>query len=202
MNLNGQEFIKNAHGGYDLKNTVKEIDLARDSLVKEIVAKAKSMSEQIAQMKKGFFDDINAFVELSAEKYGVKYGGIKGNIQLVSYDGEYKIIVAVNETIQFDERLQVAKNLIDQCISRWSRDSRTEIRALIKDAFYVGKSGKINTARILGLRRLDIQDGEWKKAMDAISDSVSAGVSRSYIRVYRKNAAGEYGLINLDIAKF
>ncbi len=198
--MNEKDFMKNSKGGYDPIATIKEIDLQRDSLVKEIVAKSKEMSREIAELKKRFFDDINAFIELSAEKYGVKIGGKKGNVQLVSYDGEYKVLLAVNETIQFDERLQVAKQLIDECISEWSQGSRAELQALINDAFYVGKSGKINTNRILGLRRLDITDEKWKQAMDAISESVLITDSKEYIRIYQKNSDGEYNLINLDIA--
>lgn len=193
-------FMKNAHGGYDPVATIKPIDLARDDLVKDIVAKSEEMSRAIADMKKGFFDDVKAFLDLSAEKYDVKLGGKKGNLTLVSYDGSYKVLVAVNESIQFDERLLAAKELIDECIQEWSKDSREELRALVNDAFYVGKSGKLNSNRILGLRRLNIADEKWKKAMDAISDSVQIVGSKEYIRIYRRNSDGEYDLVNLDLA--
>lgn len=198
--MNEKEFMKNSKGGYDPIATIKPIDLARNDLVNDIVSKSQAMSKQIADMKQGFFQDINAFLELSSEKYGVKLGGKKGNVQLVSYDGEYKVLLAVNETIQFDERLQVAKQLIDECIADWAQGARVELRALVNDAFYVGKSGKLNTNRILGLRRLDIFDEKWKKAMDAISESVMTVDSKEYIRIYKRNDKGEYDLINLDIA--
>ena len=193
-------FMKNAHGGYDPVSAIKPIDLARDDLVKDIVAKSEEMSRAIADMKKGFFDDVKAFLDLSAEKYNVTLGGKKGNLTLVSYDGSYKVLVAVNESIQFDERLLAAKELIDECIQEWSKDSREELRALVNDAFYVGKSGKLNSNRILGLRRLNITDEKWKKAMDAISDSVQIVGSKEYIRIYRRNSAGDYDLVNLDLA--
>lgn len=193
-------FMKNAHGGYDPVSAIKPIDLARDDLVKDIVAKSEEMSRAIALMKKAFFDDVRAFLDLSAEKYGVKLGGKKGNLTLVSYDGSYKVLVAVNESIQFDERLLAAKELIDECIQEWSKDSREELRALVNDAFYVGKSGKLNSNRILGLRRLNITDEKWKKAMDAISDSVQIVGSKEYIRIYRRNSAGDYDLVNIDLA--
>lgn len=193
-------FMKNAHGGYDPVSAIKPIDLARDDLVKDIVAKSEDMSRAIAAMKKGFFNDVRAFLDLSAEKYDVKLGGKKGNLTLVSYDGSYKVLVAVNESIQFDERLLAAKELIDECIKEWSKDSREELRALVNDAFYVGKSGKLNSNRILGLRRLNITDEKWKRAMDAISDSVQVIGSKEYIRIYRRNSAGDYDLVNLDLA--
>ncbi len=195
-------YMKNSRGGFDPISTVKEIDKLRDQMVKEIVKKTLEESEKLAEIKKEFFKTIQAFVELSSEKYGLKFGGKKGNMTFMSYDGEYKVLVAVNENIIFDERLQIAKELIDQCIKDWSNGSCDEIKALVQDAFYVGKSGNINKNRILGLRRLDIQDERWQQAMAAISDSIQVSDSKQYVRIYRRNPndADKYDLVNLDIS--
>lgn len=195
-------YMKNSRGGFDPISTVKDVDKLRDQMVREIVEKSLEESKKLAEIKKGFFDSIQAFVELSAEKYGLKYGGKKGNMTFMSYDGEYKVLVAVNENIVFDERLQIAKELIDQCIKDWSNGSCDEIKALVQDAFYVGKSGNINKNRILGLRRLDIQDERWQQAMAAISDSIQVSDSKQYVRIYRRNPndADKYDLVNLDIS--
>lgn len=194
-------YRRNSKGGFDPETMIKEIDIARDDLVNEIIVKTKTFSEQMAQLKRDLFADVRAFCELSAEKYGVTFGGGKGNLQLTSYDGRYRVLVAVNETIAFDERLQVAKALVDECIQSWVGESRDEIKVLVADAFYVGKSGKINTTRILGLRRLEIKDPRWIRAMDAISDSILRIDSKEYIRTYERNDEGKYELINLDLTK-
>ncbi len=195
-------YMRNSRGGLDPIATVKDVDKLRDQMVKEIVAKSLEESEKLTEMKKEFFKSIRAFVELSSEKYGLKFGGKKGNMTFMSYDGEYKVLVAVNENIVFDERLQIAKELIDQCIQDWSSGSRDEIKALVQDAFYVGKSGNINKNRILGLRRLEINDERWKQAMAAISDSIQVSDSKQYVRIYRRNPsdAEKYDLVNLDIS--
>lgn len=195
-------YMRNSRGGLDPIATVKDVDKLRDQMVKEIVAKSLEESEKLTEMKKEFFKSIQAFVELSSEKYGLKFGGKKGNMTFMSYDGEYKVLVAVNENIVFDERLQIAKELIDQCIQDWSSGSRDEIKALVQDAFYVGKSGNINKNRILGLRRLEINDERWKQAMAAISDSIQVSDSKQYVRIYRRNPsdAEKYDLVNLDIS--
>ena len=195
-------YMKNSRGGFDPISTVKDVDKLRDQMVHEIVKKSLEVSGQLAKMKKEFFKNIQAFVELSAEKYGLKYGGKKGNMTFMSYDGEYKVLVAVNENIIFDERLQIAKELIDECIQDWSSGSCDEIKALVQDAFYVGKSGNLNKNRILGLRRLDIKDERWQQAMAAISDSIQVSDSKQYVRIYRRNPsdADKYDLVNLDIS--
>lgn len=194
-------YMQDAKGALWPKDTVREIDLMRDELVREIVARAKEQSEQLAKFKAGVFGDIEAFVQLSGEKYGVKMGGAKGNVSLLSFDGRYKLQRAVAESLAFDERLQIAKELIDQCIHEWSTGSRAEIRALVNDSFQVDKEGRVNAARILNLRRLDITDEKWGKAMQAISESIQVAGSKTYFRVYeRVGDTDQYRPISLDIA--
>lgn len=194
-------YMKAADGSLKLISMVKPIDIERDKLVRDIAAKAKALNSAIATFKAATFGDIGAFVELSAEQYGAKVGGQKGNITLLSFDGRHKVQRAIAEHISFDERLQAAKSLIDECITDWSQGSRPEIQVLVNDAFRVDQEGKINTGRVLGLRRLDIRSEKWQRAMQAISDAVQVVGSKSYIRVYeRDDATGEYFAIPLDVA--
>lgn len=180
--------------------TIRAIDLARDDLVQEIVGKAKAMSEHLSKFRAACFSDIAAFVSLSAEGYNVKIGGTKGNVTLVSFDGRYKVIRAISETLVFDERLQAAKALIDSCLQRWSEGARPEIKVLINDAFQVDKQGNINTGRVLGLRRIAIDDEEWQNAMRAIGEALSVSGSKSYVRVYeRVGESDKYVPISLDM---
>jgi hypothetical protein len=120
------------------------------------------------------------------------YRGKRGNVTLTTYDGRYKLCVAVNDTIQFNEKLQVAKTLIDNCIRRWADGSRSEIKLLVEDAFYVDKQGNINKNRILGMRRLAIEDAEWQEAMKAITDSIQITSTKTYIRFYERQTGVMY----------
>lgn len=194
-------FRQDARGSFVPVSKIKPIDLARDQLVQEIVDKAKAVREQIIAFKNGTFGDVDAFVEMSAEQYGAKLGGVKGNVQLVSFDGRYKVVRQISETLSFDERLQAAKSLIDECIHDWSEGANDNIRVLVNDAFQVDKEGNINTGRVFGLRRLNINDDKWKRAMDAISEAVQVTGSKSYIRVYERiGETDQWKPISLDVA--
>ena len=194
-------YLKNAIGHLVPVASIKPIDMARDSLVNEIVAKARAISGQIGNFKAAAFADIAAFVQLSAEQYNARIGGTKGNVTLLSFDGRYKVLRAIAEHITFDERLQAAKALIDECITDWAQGSRPELQVLVNDAFQVDQTGKVNTARVLGLRRLEINDERWHQAMRAIGEAVQVIGSKSYIRVYeRDDTSGEYRAIPLDVA--
>lgn len=193
-------YMQNAVGHLVPIESIKEIDLVRDEFVRQTITRAKEFSERINQFKSSLAGDFQAFIDLSAEKYGVTLGGIKGNVCLTSFDGGYKVMRDVSERIEFDERLQAAKALIDQCLSDWTRDAGSEIRTLINDAFQVDKKGRINTKRILGLRKLKIEHPTWLSAMEAIGDAVTVTGSCTYYRLHERTDSGDYVQINLDFS--
>ncbi|TDK66009.1 DUF3164 family protein [Sapientia aquatica] len=190
-----------AQGRLVPESLIKPVDKIRDELVVDIVERAKELSIRLAKFKVSVLQDSRAFVQLSAEQYGVSLGGKKGNVTLYSFDSKYKIQLTVAENIQFDERLQAAKALIDECINEWARNSSDEIKVLVQDAFQTDKEGRISTGRVLGLRRLEIVDEKWLQAMRAIGESVQVIGSKEYIRFYeRVEGADQYSPVSLDIA--
>lgn len=193
-------YMQDAKGSLIPIDKIKEIDLARDELVKELHRKAKAINALLADFKRQAMDDVEAFIELSAEKYGAHLGGKKGNVTLATFDGELKLIRSITEHIVFDERLQAAKALIDSCLNRWTEGSRSEIKVLISKAFQTDKQGKINTQRVLELRNLDIDDDEWKQAMEAISDSIKITGTKAYMRFLERGLDDNYSNLPLDFA--
>ncbi len=200
VEIDNTQYMQDRKGALVPRSLVKEIDILRDNLVMEIVQKSKELNTVLRGFKEQVMNDIAAFIELSAEKYQVQFGGEKGNVQLLSYNGKYKIVRSINDYIVFDERLQIAKKLIDECIVEWSNGSRDEIKVLVNSAFEVDKQGKLSTERILGLRRLKISDEKWLRAMEAIHDSIQVTGSKSYIRIYEQKDGDKYEQINLDLA--
>lgn len=193
-------YMKDGKGRLVPVDTVRDIDKARDTFVRELIGKVKDLSLILSDFKKHCMADIGAFVDMSAEEYGAKIGGIKGNVQLSSFDGAYRVKLVMAETVAFDERLQAAKKLVDECITEWAEGSRGEIKVLVNDAFDVDKEGNICTWKVLSLRRYKIDDDRWKRAMDAISDSLHTVDVKPYVRFYERNAAGQMVQISLDVA--
>lgn len=194
-------YWRNAQGGLTPEAMIKPIDRARDDLVREIVQAAEKLSETIGTFKAKAFADVAAFVDLSAEQYGVSLGGRKGNVTLMSFDGSLKVVRAISESITFDERLQAAKALIDECFLDWTSTARPEVKALIDRAFEVDREGNIRTGAVLSLRRVDIQDERWVRAMQAINDAVQVVGSKAYIRVYKRIGDTEkWEPLALDVA--
>ncbi|WP_282258543.1 DUF3164 family protein [Stenotrophomonas sp. PS02301] len=189
-----------ARGNLVPEKNIRPIDQARDELVGELAAEAKKLNVLLAAFKLRAHADIAAFVQLSAEQYRVAVGGKKGNVTLIAFDGRFKIIRQIQESIRFDERLQAAKALIDACLIEWTEDASPEIRAIINDAFRMDQQGNIRTGQVLSLRRLQIDDDRWQRAMLAIGEAVQVVGSKSYVRVYERDDKGKYQPITLDMA--
>jgi len=193
-------YKKNAIGHLVPVEAIKDEDLARDEFVSDMIEKAKAISAAVAKFKEQLTGDMQAFIELACEKYDANLGGARGNVTLTSFDGRYQILRAVSDQLDFDERLQAAKALIDECLREWTKNSDTKIRALIDQAFQVDKKGRINAKRILSLRSLKIDDEKWGRAMEAIGDSLTVIGSRTYFRIYERDAKGNYNQIPMDFS--
>lgn len=193
-----KQYRQDARGNLVPISNIKEIDLLRDELVQNIFANVLPAVTALQNVKTQAIGDVRAFVDLSAEKYGVKPSK-KGNVTLHSFDGHLRVTVAMQDVLMFDERLQAAKALIDECLNEWTENSRDELKIVVQQAFDVNKEGKISVSKVLGLRRLEIQDEKWQRAMQAVSDSVHSQATREYIRLHTRDAeTGEYVLVNTD----
>jgi len=194
-------YMQDAQGRLVPTAMVKDVDKLRDELVHDLVKSSREVNAMLQVFKKTAFERIEEFVRLSASEYEVELGGNKGNVTLMSFDGKYRIVRAIAENFIFDERLQAAKQLIDQCLNEWTAQSRPELRALVNDAFQVDRQGNVNTKRILSLRKFNIEDARWKLAMAAISDSLTVAGSRTYVRIHeRVPGTDKWEMIPLDMA--
>lgn len=193
-------YWEDANGALIPVSKIKDIDKDRHRTVSALCEQAKQQSATLLDFKTTAMQAVSEFIDRSLAAYDVKHGGKKGNVTLISFDGRYKIVRQMQESIVFDERLQAAKALIEECIQSWSRGSNANIKVLVNDAFQVDQQGKISTGRVLGLRRLEITDEKWLHAMQAIGDSMQVASTKPYIRFYERDGSGTYCPINLDVA--
>lgn len=197
----GKKFMHDSAGRLVPVDLIKPQHLLEDQTVRKIVDYAQKLSAQIKRFRGHTFDDVSSFAELLAEQYQAKVGGKKGNITLSTFDGLFKVVVQVADQLAFGPELQVAKTLVDECITAWSDGARTEIRALVEHAFQVDTQGKINRAALFQLRRLDIDDDQWRHAMAALGDAIRVVGSKEYVRFYRRaNLAAAWEPITIDLA--
>ncbi|MCW5711292.1 DUF3164 family protein [Shinella sp.] len=201
--IGGTLYVRKPKGELVLYSSLKPEHVEEDELVRRLAGKAAAVNALLASLREETLAEVTALRALLAEKYGVKRRGKKGNITLVTVDGSTRLNISIGETLTFGPELEVAKELIDECIRRWSEGSNNNIRALVDQAFQVDKNKGLNVDRILGLRRLKIVDdtGDWEKAMNIIGDSVRTLASKEYARFYVVDKETEEATpIKLDLA--
>ena len=193
-------YWQDASGSLIPESKIKDIDKLRHQVVTDLCLMAEKSRDGLADFKARAMQEVAALVSTSMEQYGVKAGGEKGNVTLISFDGRYKLVRSMQDKLTFGEQLMAAKALIDECVHEWAHNADDNIKVLVNHAFQTDKEGKINTGRVLGLRQLKITDPDWLTAMQAITDSIKVASTKPYIRFYERNAQGGYDPINLDLA--
>lgn len=187
----GSRYMRDAQGRLVPLESVKAIDKLIDEIVRKIVGFAEPLSAQVARFRAHSFDDVDALIALIAQDYGVTLGGQKGNRTLTSFDGLMQVKVQIADNITFGPELEAAKALVDECLKDWTEGARFELRTIVDRAFQVDKEGKINRGELLGLRRLNIEDDRWRRAMDAINDSIRIIGTKRYVRAYKASKIGD-----------
>jgi hypothetical protein len=200
--VNGAEEIGDGKGGWRPVELVKAQHLLEDETVRKIVGHAVELSAQVARFKQHTFDDIGAFEALLEQEYDAKKGGAKGNMTLMTVDTLLKVTVQIADHIDFGPELQVAKELVDECLNEWASEARAEIRTIVTRAFNTDKAGQINRSEIFMLLRLEITDPRWLKAMQAIRDAMRVVGSKTYVRCHRRvDHEASWQAVTIDLAK-
>lgn len=202
VTLDGVEHIVDGDGAKIPLGAVKPQHVMEDELVRSEIGHALALSAQLGRFRSHFQENLGAYEALIAEQYGATIGGKKGNKTLMSFDGLYKITVQVADNVVFGPELQIAKSLVDECLTEWSAGAGDELKAVITRAFNVDKEGQINRAAIYSLLRLEFDDDRWKRAMQAVRDAMRVVGSKSYTRFYqRPTADAPWEAITIDLAK-
>lgn len=185
----------NAAGHHVPLSQISDYEQMKDELTRRLCDGAEQVSAVMATFKKAALDEMLAARALMFERYGAKIGGPKGGFSLKSFDGSVEAEVSVADRVSFGPELQAAKALIDECIESWADDGDLDprIRTLVEHAFQVNKAGRIDTQRVLGLRKLPMKDRHgnpdagWARAMEAVTDALNVDGTATYLRFYRRN---------------
>ncbi|MDP3816210.1 DUF3164 family protein [Pseudomonas sp.] len=194
-------YVRNGAGHLVPEHQVREHDKLRDQVARDLAGQALLIHDALCRFKDQALADIDDLIAISSTKYGVTIGGKKGNASITTYDGRFKVERQMAERLTFTEEILAAKELIDRCIRKWSEGADQHLRVLVDRAFRANKQGQIKTGDVLSLLRIEIDDPDWKLAMEALKDSIQVNGTAIYIRVYQRvGDTDRYEPINLNIA--
>jgi len=197
-----QEFWTDKRGQEVHRDLVPHEEKLKTELVYDIVERAQKGVKLMERFKEQTTASIREYMEMMRSKYNLDVAkGSKGNLTLQSFDGLRKIQVAVQQHIDFDEKLSLAKEKIDAYLKEKTKDADPEIQTLIMNAFEVDKKGNVDAKKIFALKKYKISDPLWKEAMELIDEAVEIVGSKSYIRFYVRGSIDEkWHNVSLDFA--
>lgn len=180
---------------------VKQYDRERDRLAKRCLKRFQDARTILEEVYTTTLEDIEKLEEL-AGKDGKQLGGVKGNLQFCSFDGLIQVYRMARYEIRFDERLQVARDLIYGVIDAKAQGLDEDLAGLIRQIFEPNAEGMLSQSRVMGLFRFKVKSPDWARAMDLIRESIGTKRGKTLIGVQVKpGREGEWQPILLDIAK-
>lgn len=203
MNTRSDEYWINPKGEEVHIGNVTEPDKLKNEMVTKIIANVKQKQSELAFFKKQVKQEILDYIDMLRDVYRMDplSRSKKGNFELVSYDGKFRVQIGIQDSINFDEKITLAKEKIDAFLKEQTKDAAPIVHTLVMEAFEVDKKGKLSAQNILKLRTLKVDHTEWKEAMDIIGDSIHIVSSKENIRFYeRVGDENKWQLITLDFS--
>lgn len=196
---NGQE--------YPVSLLDKQI-VKREYLVRRVVSEAKRLSAYVAKKHEAIAQEIQDFLEETADEHGEKW---QGNALLTTLDGTQTIEINVKNQVIYDERLGVA----GEKIRRWLDDKLAgvkdenlrsvleQVSSIAKTALNIDGKGKVDRVKLLQLKKFDFSnEPEWEEAMQLITASEQAIGQKQYIRFKEADGSGKLVGIPVDFSGF
>lgn len=180
---------------------VAKIDQDRDAMVERLFKAANDVSARLIKLRETVESEVAKFLAKAAAEHNL-VPNKGGNYWFTGFSGDMRVEVKIGKFINFDERLKFAKQKIDNCLERWLEGADDKLKTIVFDAFSTDQKGRIDTKRILGLRKLKFDDREWNEAMDLISKAITITGSKTYVNFYRRTAPnGDWQSVCLDMAR-
>ena len=166
-----------------------------------ILTEAKRINERLNDFK----ENVNklcheVFIKMMQE-YKVNPAS-KGNYTWFSFDRSVKIVVAINERIDFDDlAITACKDKLDEFLNETLDSKMAFVKELVADAFSTSR-GKLDAKKVMSLLkyRTKITAPLFQEALNLIESSITKPSSKTYFRVFERAKDGSYNLIDLNFS--
>jgi hypothetical protein len=177
---------------------VPKLDKMRDRTARRILKKAEDLSKRLAAFKEEAITAADAVYDAMLEENKIRKNS-KGGYTITSFDKSIKVEISIQERIEFDDLIQVAQEKINEFLAEKTGGVDEDLRQIINLAFKTSK-GQMDVKRVLSLFKLNIHHKKWLEAMEILKKSISRNITKRYMRVWKKDAAGEYKAVELNFS--
>ncbi len=187
--IKGIEHWRDRKGDWKAIQNIKDEDKLEDSSVADMVKKAKEKSKEIKDFQIDSLNEVYAFYEVVAEKYGVKkvdFSSAK-SLTMISFDGKQKVQVSIQDKIELkDTKMNIAKIKINEALDEISNGENSTLLSIVRGAFDMDNKGNMSVKKLLALRNVETENAKWLEGMNIIHESIMIVGSKSYVRFYEK----------------
>ncbi len=191
----------NSQGNPVAASYVTPRDKKRDAMVERLVKKALACQQKIAALRREVDEEFEAYMNYVATKHNMQPNP-GGNQQFTNFSGNKRVSVKRQGYIDFNEDINLAKQVIDGCLEKWSEGGNNNLKVVVFDAFKVDKKNQLDKQRILDLRNYNVKDKDWDKAMKLIDSAIYIASRKDYAGFQIREGKNQpWRTVPLDIAK-
>lgn len=179
--------------GYERQaSRMKARELLVSDMAEAMVSEAVETQAMLRAAKERWFADVDAFIQLVLEEYGVRLSGARGGNTFENHDFTRKVQISVADQKSVNQAIIPAQALVNEILDELTDQSVPDMRKIVNSAFSRHPaSGRISIERILALKNWDLDHPRWPSAKEALSDAVETIGSRMYLRFYRRETSRE-----------
>jgi len=194
--------IEDSQGRLCATSMFSEIDLARDLMVKTEVEIAMNRKDELQKYQSDLLKTIADFFEKSAREYGLEKINPENGMTLTSINGLNKIIIVKTKTTLTNEKILIAKSLLDEMIEKRGTGLDEFFKSLILDAFESSATGQIRVDKIIDLRNKACNYPEWSAIKKALDNATTSIFKKRYLNFYhRESIKNDWEKIQLNLSK-
>ena len=193
-------YVKNAKGWMMPASSVREKDALEDRLVDAMYLQAAAVAEACRFLKLAALSESHALVWMAVADAGGDGSSEAGKVTLQNLRATRRIVIDRRDTVSFGPEVQAAKEMVMACVRRWGQGANTNLVQLAMAAFQANANGDLSVGKVAALWRMECEDEDWQKAMQALKESLRPSGTATYLRFHeRADPDGKWQLVEARV---
>ena len=194
------QFLENSKGKRVPIELINPADRDRERMINQVFELAEELQVQLIETKQKMYFAIAEFMK--------KHGGVPEfdvasmeQLHFTDFAAKRQLQIRKAEKIDYNEQLNTALRLLNECVEEWTQGDRPELCSLIQQVVSAGKKGKIDHAMLLRLQRINSTYPKFQKAQQLIAASINTYFAKQYLLIRKRdNAEGKFQTVNLNFS--
>lgn len=176
---------------------IDPVDKKQDTVVERTFKKVETLHNKMIAVKQQLMTALDDYLEWERKQAEMERPE-SGAFTMNNYDQTKKVQVKIPRVINFDNRFQMAETLINEYLNELLEGSAAQVRAIVSEAFQRDKEGKLSAPAVIRLKRINIKDDRWKRAMNLIDESMKIEYAKRYVVLMRRDKGGEWETLKMN----